>query len=345
MSTEIIPNGALVDTRPLKEKEKDYNAKEIAGAHHAVPFKHSKITELTKTVYSQEYTSSCVAHAFLTQMEYEGLVKPKPKGYSQLLTYRKRKNYPSPGCIAADIYERIAEGQCANSVAPVTVGYTEKLANELPYIIGSKTMPLFTYFSITDYSSIPDVVTSNKAVVVFIYASKDEYSREYVTVREPNLQIRDAYVSHAICLVPSGDFTENGVEWLAVHDSAKFGGLHLRYIDKNFLLKRCFYASKIYNSNTMPTPEPPVTAIANVACQFKDESNAVRNLQGMLIQQGYLESQYQTGYFGALTAKALLEWQLVHYKEFNYMRPVRELLSLEGKFFGQQSIDIVENNI
>lgn len=338
---DFVSDGALPDVRPQKERDKDYNAKELASAHHVVSFRHSKPTKLGATLYSQEYTSSCVAHAILTQLEYEGLIKPSPKGYSQLLNYRKRQYYPNPGAWAVDLYERLREGQHKHSVAPVKPKHREAEANQLPYLVGEKMMPEFNYFSITDYKSVPGEVSSGKAVVVFIWATNAEWSKEYVTVIEPDLKLEGAYVRHAVCLMPNGDFKEKEGEWLTVHDSAGFGGRHLRYISKDFLLNRCYYASKVYPKNNIPNPEPPVTTLPTVPCEFKQESKDVRNLQGYLIREGYLDSQYQTGYYGVLTAKALLEWQLVHYKEFNYVRPVRELLSLEGKWFGQQSIDII----
>lgn len=334
-------NGALEDTRPQKERDKDYDDKELASAPGVVPFKHKKINRLLKSVYSQEYTSSCVPHAFLTQLEYEGIVLPKPDGLSQLLTYRKRQNYPHPGSNAVDIYERIKEGQTKNVMAPVRPKHTEKDANGLPYLKGEQLIPSFLYFTITDYKKIPGYVSSGKAITIFIYASEEEWRKEYVTI-DGAVNFHTAPVRHAVCLVPDGDFQENGHNWLTVHDSAGFGGRHLRYIREDFLMGRCYYASKVYKGTALPTPEPPVMVLPTEPCEFKQSSKAVQNLQAYLIKHNYLEPIYQTGYFGNLTAKALLEWQLVNANKFNYVRPVRELLSLEGKYFGKMSIEVIK---
>lgn len=61
---KIIPDGALPDTRPPSAKEKDWNANEIVLAGAPVPFTNPKPTKLGATLFSQEYTSSCVPHAF-----------------------------------------------------------------------------------------------------------------------------------------------------------------------------------------------------------------------------------------------------------------------------------------
>lgn len=341
----IFPNGALPDTRPASSREKDYDAKEVAGVHHTTPFRHKKITKLTATVYSQEFTSSCVPHAFYTQLEYEKLVKPAPKGMSQLLTYRKRANFPNPGTAAVDAYERIREGQSIHSAAPVKKSHRESEANLLPYLKGDLLISDFEYFTINNYTTVPGEVSEGKAVTIFIYATEAEWSQEYVKIKTPNLSINNAYVRHAVCLVPQGDFKEGITEWLTVHDSAHFGGRHLRYVDMDFFLKRCYFAAKVYGKNNKPTPEPPVTHLPTEPCEFKDEGRNVLNLQGYLIHKGLLESQYQTGYYGNLTAKALLEWQLLNYKQFNYVRPVREILSMDGKFFGPQSINVVTKDL
>jgi len=337
----IIPNGALFDARPNKERDKDYNSREIAGGISR-PFRNKKITQLTATKYSQEFTSSCVPHAFYTQLEYEKIVKPSPEGKSQLLAYRKRTNYPFEGSAAVDLYNQIISGQSPHFSATVRKGHTEKEANSLPLLAGQKELTLFEFFEITDYRNIARTVASGKAVVVFIYATLDEWSQEYVTIKEPGLNSWKAAVRHAVCLIPDGDFVENGVNWLSVHDSAAFGGRHLRYISAQFLEERAYYASQVYKKGTMPNPIPPTTPLPVIDCQFKDSSNAVKNLQGYLISKGFLESQYQTGYYGVLTAEALMEWQLTNYAEFNFIRPVRELLSMKGKFFGPQSIAIIK---
>lgn len=217
---KIQSNGALIDNRPESEKDLDYKKPEAASATAIIPFEHPKVTKLTATVYSQEYVGSCVPHGFYTQLEYEKIVPLT--GMSQLRAYRKRSNYPEAGSIAVDMYQQIRGGQNVNSDFPTPKGMIESQATAMPRIEGNKIISDFNYFYIPDYKNVPSTVASGKAVAIFIYATNEEWSQEYVTIKDPNLDINTAYVRHCVCLVPSGDFTENGVEWLTVHDSAKF---------------------------------------------------------------------------------------------------------------------------
>lgn len=335
---EIILNGANIDNRPKEVTDGDYTVDEIAAGSPIEPFKHDKPTKVGATLYSQEYVGSCVPHGFITQLEYEGIIPAG--GLSQLRAYRKRSNYPEPGSIAVDIYTKIKSGQNRNSDAPTTLGMTESMATAMPYVLGEKLIKDFNYFDYKGlYSNVPYDVANGKAVAVFIYATKEEWSQEYVEIIDPNLNPSTAYVRHCVCLMPNGDFTENGKRWLAVHDSAKFGGRHLRYISYEFLLARTFYASKVYAKDTTPLP-PPVFEKPTVACKFGESNQNVKNLQAFLVGGKYLEPQYISGNYGALTAKAVLWFQLFNHDKF--ISTIPDLLKLGGKYWGEQSIAIIK---
>lgn len=327
--------GALPDTRPEAEKAKDYKAEEIALAGSAQVFQNQKITKLTAKVYSQEQTYSCVPHAFLTQLEYEGIAKEM----SQLRAYRKRTNYPGGGSWGPDMYNQIKSGQNPNIEAPVVRGHTEGMANAMPYVLGNKLIKDFKYFSFDDYTKIPSMVSAGKAITIFIYASDNEWSREYVEVRD-DVTLYNAYVRHAVTLVPQGDFTENGKQWLSVHDSAAFGGRHLRYISYDFLLRRVYYAAEVVAEGEVPAPQPIQTGNPTTPCKINDRSDNVRNLQAFLIKEKFLEPQYVTGFYGRLTSNAVLWWQLYNHQKFTSNIP--ELLSLKGEYWGAQSINALQ---
>lgn len=335
----IKPNGALIDSRPHEKRIKDYKAEEVLTASAVSVFDNKQVKQLTATEYNQWYTSSCVFHAFYTQLEYEGIL---PAPMSQLRGYRKRVNYPQEGSIAVDAYDKIKSGQSPLADAPVVPYHTEKMANDMKYVLGNKIVPDFNYFSITDYTQVPREVASGKAVTIFIYATQEEWSREFVDIIEDDMGILDskAEVRHAVCLIPKGDFTKNKKQWLSVHDSAKFGGRHLRYITYEFLLKRAYYASKVVKAGELPPVQlPPVVGKPIIPCQFEDNNGNVRSLQAYLAEHGYLEPQYVTGYYGRITAKAVLWFQLFHHEKFSVKIP--QLLEWEGKYWGKESIKIV----
>lgn len=337
---KMIPLGALLDTRPEDLKKKDYLADEIFVAGAVAPFTHERIKQLTATVYNQWGTSSCVPHGFLTQLEYEGIA-PANLNISRLRAYRKRVNYPGAGSIAADMYDQIRSGQSNDFGTPVSC--TEAIANAMSLVKGSKIFKDFNYYTFTDYKKVAAAVASGKAVSVFIYATTKEWSREYVEILSPNLQIGQAEVSHCVTLIPNGDFTEDGREYFSVQDSAPFGARHLRYMPHDFFLKRAFYAGQVFPKGELP-PAPPLPALQlpTLPCALGDRGAAVSSLQKYLIDKGFLEAQYLTGLYGPLTAKAVLWFQLFNHTKFTSNIP--KLLEWNGENWGKQSIDLITNN-
>lgn len=321
---KIPPNGALADSRPSVAKAKDFKASDIAGAPAIPLFKNPKVTALTATTYSQEYVSDCVPHGFYTQLEYEGIV-PK-SGMSQLLAYRKRSNYATAGSQAVDMYTQIRNGQSINADAATFSGMTEVAANNLMLVPGTKLLAPFNYygfenlfFNSSNSKSNGDAIAacaSGKAIAIFIFATEAEWSQEYVRVKDQNLPIATAYIRHCVCIVPKGDFTEMNQQWLAVHDSAKFGGRHLRYITYDFFLKRCYYASQVYATGTVP-PASSFKYVFTKQLRYKGNNDA-KELKALQQALQFLRSTmtgepYMTpglfGPFGPQTKKALGAFQ------------------------------------
>lgn len=340
---KIISDAALPDNRPVAQKEKDYSTEEVAAALAVTPFQNEKPVKLSATVFNQWYVGSCVPHGFYTQLEYEGLAKPNGM---QLRAYRKRINYPQAGSIGVDMYDQIRGGQSDDF--PTPKGFTEAQATAMPYIPGVKIIKDFKYFQYIDkktgrliLENVPPDVASGKAVAIFIYATDEEWSQEYVEIKNPNLSINDARVRHCICIIPKGDFTENGKKWLSVHDSAAFGDRHLRYVSYDFFLKRTYFAAKVLATGEVEPPQPEPIGKPTTACEMGDRGEAVKALQNFLIKEGKLGAEYLTGYYGSLTAKAVLWWQLEHWDRFTANVP--QLLEWGGKYWGSQSIAIINS--
>lgn len=344
---KLVMDAAIPDNRPEKDKEKNYHASEIAAGAPTIPFRNPQPKELTATVYSQEYTSSCVPHDIITQLEYEGIVSPAPSGLSQLNVYRRRFNYPNPGSASYNIYDELRRGQRLQKAIPVLPGMTEAAANALPFDVGVKLIKDFNYFDYFENGKLRlDLaavdIADGKAVNIHVFATEAEWSKEYVEIMTPGLSYDAAYVKHGVCLVPKGDFSHAGKRWLTVHDSAAFGGRHLRYIEYDkFVQARVYYAAKVYAKGEIPVPPAPAPAFKPIMpCQLNDRNNAVKDLQAFLIEGKYLEPQYATGYYGPLTAKAVLWWQLERWNKFSVNVP--QLLEWGGRYWGTGSIAIIK---
>ena len=334
MDENLIVSNAAIPAEAPKTQFKD---EEIAGAPVIEPFKNERIRNLIAFVFNQWYTSSCVFHAFLTALEYLGIIT-KAEVKSQLLAYRKRSNFPNEGSIAYNAWDVIRAGVSPYKDGPTLEKMTESAANAMKIVAGLPVLKdLFNHFEITDYTRIGGYVASGKPVPVFIYATKDEWSREYVEIQNPNLSINQAAVRHAVCLIPKGDFTKNGIQYFSVQDSAKFGNRHLRYVPNEFILKRCYYAGRLERKDAPVIVEPPVVdRVPDVPCQLNEKSEPVLALQRFLFDQGKLNAEYITGFYGPLTARAVLWYQLSKWQQFT--SPIPELLDLKGEVWGPQSI-------
>lgn len=345
MEEKIVSIDALEDTRPVVLKEKDYSTEELASDTAAAikPFQNERPLKVTATEYNQWYVGSCVPHGFWTQLEYEGIID-KSFNPSQLRSYRKRSNYPAPGSNGVDMYLKIQEGQ--SNDFPTPEKFREAQATAMPLIVGTKQIKDFKFFQYLDkatfkilYDAIPVDIALGKAVTIFVYASDDEWSQRYVEAKD-EVSIGSAEVRHCVCVIPKGDFTKDGKRWLTVQDSAKFGKLGMRYLEfDTFFKSRVYFAAKVYLTEAIPKPEPVPTPKPTVACQLNDKNAAVLALQNFLIQEGKLKAEYATGFYGALTAKAVLWWQLENWNKFTSTIP--ELLDLGGKNWGPQSISII----
>jgi len=342
---KIISNSALPDTRPDSEKVKDYSTSEIlTSGKEVVPFENKQIKKLALEEINQWYAGSCVPHAFLIQLEYENI---SPKNISRLRNYRKRSNFPQPGSIGINTYDNIRKG--LSNDFPTPARFTEEDATNMPYVLGEpmllRDFNYYLYINSRTHSIEPEIIpidiAKGKAVTIFIYATNDEWSREFVENTDTSVTLNNAYIRHAVCLVPKGDFTKNGKRWLAVHDSANFGGRFLRYISYEFLVDRVYFGAKVHaKDEVLVEPVEVVSDKAYLYCEFGNKGDSVLKLQTMLSNAGKLEKKFITGFYGALTAKAVLWWQLENWNLFTSSIPA--LLEMKGHFWGSQSTNALK---
>jgi hypothetical protein len=338
-TNKINSSGALDDKRSEIEKQKDYLSIELS-ALSAIPFQHSKIISLPMPIHDQKQSQSCVAHSILSQLQYENIIPEND--VSRLRLYRKRNNYSEAGMNGVDAYKKVLTGISNDLLTPPNA--TEAYANSLPLVIGNPPKNKFTYYQHKDengnilFDSIINDIANGKSVEIFIYSSYNEWSQEYVTVKE-NVTLYTAPIRHAVCLIANGDFNENGKNWLTVHDSAKFGGTFLRYIDENFLRNRCYFSAKVLKENEIISQPVDVICPPDKICEFGNRGNAVLNLQKFLASKKYLAASNCTGYYGSLTARAVLKFQLERWQSFSC--GVLGLVDNSGKYWGIESIKVI----
>lgn len=331
-------SGILEDTRTEKEKAKDWDSREIALGSG----KGSKIKEIPIKVYDQMQTSSCTSHAILSMFEYNKVLN---KNVSRFPLYRKRFNFPSEGSNATDLITKSHSkhsnvGGLSYLKDVYEPSYLEEVwANSLKFVVGEDITVPFNYFTVKDWDDLERTVNSGVAVTIGIYGTIKEWSREYVEETD-KVTPNNAKVRHQVTLIPNGAFREKGKLWFSVHDSAKFGGRHLRYATFDFLKNRVIVQPQfaLPDNDTVEVPPPAKKSLK--ACKIGDTGDSVLTLQTFLADKGFLEKKYVTGYYGRITSASVLHFQLYYHKKFSSSIP--ELLEWKGEYFGGQSLQVAK---
>lgn len=334
-------DGIIPDNRSDKEKAKDWDSREIALGSGT----GRKLTDISIEYYDQEQTSSCTAHAVLSMMDYNKVLK---KDVSRLHLYRKRFNFPGEGSNATDLLQKshsehsTVGGLDLQGLYPRPL--TEQFANSLAYVIGKDYALPFNYFTIKDWNELERTVNSGVAVTLAFYSTVSEWSREYVEERD-SVTPDNARVRHQVTLMPNGAFYTFGTEgklWFSVLDSSQFGRRKIRYATLDFLRNRVIVLPQFAIPKNVPVVVEPKVNKTLSACKLGDRGQAVTNMQGFLADNGFLEQKYVTGFYGPISSAAVLWFQLYYHEEFTDDIPA--LLKMKGEFFGRQSINVAIAN-
>jgi hypothetical protein len=310
--------GVIDDTRSPQEKEKDYLHEEIASA--TVPEYRTKaeILPITEKYYkeNQVATSMCVPHGttlalgiFLEQLRGEYI------RLSKTFVYRFRVNFPQEGMIggnAGDIL--IDRGSCLFDTAPTP--QTEREANAIVItqnmIEEAKLNKGPKYVSIkypNDIDTLASLATKGIAVPIFIYATIREWAREFPNLSD-NPSLDTAPVRHCVCVLPNSGFIENGVKYVAVQDSSKFGGLTIRYLSEEFIQKRVYFGMYFVNLVIAPAGRKPKYLFTKPLA-VGSRGMEVTMLQKCLQYEGLFPSKEPaSGYFGGITRNAVNAFQV-----------------------------------
>lgn len=310
------PTGVRTDTRSEYDKERDYKHEERNIVDAPNPFSFKKI-EFPPSIYlNQLYTSSCVAHGVVLALAWEiqkkigKAIKPSP-----IYAYRQRPNYPSAGAWLQAIFNVAKKGVCLYDSLPTPT--SEEEANNITFTDGmrkeAEILDGLSYWSMDkSYNNIDEIAkvsATNTMVPILIYATLSEWSREYPLILDPNLDPAKAYVRHCIAVLPNSGFTEKGVDYICVQDSAMFGGLKIRYLSRDFIAKRCFGAAYWLTIDMKPKAGPKPKHKFVVPMSQGSTGIEVLHLQNVLNYEGLLPDDCMTGRFGPRTLAAVRIYQ------------------------------------
>lgn len=340
--------GALIDTRTLDQKAKDYLFEEIVSSPDLPVWVEKNENDWRKfPILNQKASNQCVAFTLRKMLGIQHLLDYKEYvDFSASHIYERRANYPSAGMNGIDSMEIVRK-----SGVTLEELYPSKTENNDYNIL--KILPQYSkvgeVFKIGAYLSVPvniDTIASiiqrtGKGIMMFIFANSQEWKREVPIIKDKNLTVYKATVRHAI--TATDFFLYNGKKALLIEDSwgVDSGKEGRRIITEDFFNKRCWFCAHIMNfkfdSDELKDKEQTFNVVDTAT--FGDKSENVVQIQEMLKYEGLFPKNIQsTGYYGSITAKAVLQWQLKHKVDTPII-----LNNLGGKYFGSKSLKIYKN--
>jgi hypothetical protein len=318
--------GVLLDIRSESEKKKDFLHEEItAGGNVPIYRTKNDILPITKKYFkeNQQQTSSCVAHSSTlalgidNEIEGDGYVR-----LSKAFFYRNRGNFPGEGMGQNDSGKIAStKGSCLFETLPTA--FSEEAMNSVSITPAMFSEALMyrskNYVSISsknDINTLVSIISTGKAVPIFIFASYREWAQEYPQVID-NVTLYDAVVRHSPTILPNSGFIENGKKYIAVQDSAWFGGFNIRFLSEDFIRERVYYAQYFINlKNTPASNENKPKHLFTKLLKFGMEGDEVLWLQKCLQFEGLFPSNVKpTGKFYGITLKAVKDFQMKYATE------------------------------
>ena len=319
MDDNNFKNGALPDIRSEEEKSKDFLFSEIVASAAPVIWEEKISTSWRKfPIYNQDGSGSCVAQTMAKLMGVLYWLKNDVYvHFSATHVYQRRSNKPQGGMSGTEAFDIAQQGvtlevltlsqdmndEQMDGVKIETykddVGKVFKLGN---YVVGPSK----------DLEIIASIIqTTGKAVMVWYYFNHDEWT-DVPTV----LRTLDVYAPttsrHSVTAV---DFTlYEGKKCLIIEDSwgTNFGRGGQRIITEDFHRERNWFTAHPMNFKFETPVVPPVSVFTfTKTMKTGSQNNEVRELQLFLQKLGFFPANSTaTGYFGGVTRKAVIAFQL-----------------------------------
>ena len=308
-------NGACVDTRTEKQKEKDYNIKEVVASVAVVDWKEKSESEWrTFPDQNQGPSGSCVMQTIRKLAGVLLWLKEKVYVTFSGAYYQLRSNKPAGGMIGVEAFEIWRKnGLPLEQLVP-----SEKMSDaEMDSIkVEQYEKEIAKVFKISnhigidngDFETVASVIQkTGKAVMCWFYFTSDEWARE-IPIVSGNIPFISA-LKHSVAVVDYGLI--NGKKYLKIEDSAHFAGLTEHYISEEVFKARNWFNRYPMTFQFQETPNPLISKDLEKDLEFGMRDLDVIILQDFLKQLGFFPINVEsTGYYGAVTVKAVRDFQL-----------------------------------
>jgi len=350
--------GALLDVRSEGERSKDYHFAELVASVNPVEWTEKPESQWRKfPIFNQNGSGSCVAQTMAKLLGVLLFLKEgKYVHFSATHIYQRRSNKPSAGMAGVDAFNIARNGSTLEDLAPSQSLTDAKMDS---YTVEAYKQKVGEIFKISNFVVLPTgnidtiasvIQTTKKAVMVWFFFDINEWTSTPV-IKNASLTVTSSSAArHSVTAV---DFTlVNGKKALIIEDSWGPGhGLGgRRVITEDFFKSRNFFAAYATSFEFAPE-QPPVQKYTFTKELRFIEWDTVTNkpkdrllheaqrldvvaLQNILKTEGVFPTDRDsTGYYGAVTAKAVLAFQRKY-----AIAPEAELQLLQGKLVGQKTI-------
>lgn len=357
---EIIYNGVVEDTRPIEERAKDFNAKDLlVGSGKATFTPISSFDDIP--LYqrrNQDGSGSCVAQSLAKLLEV--LFKKNGFGefkFSATPIYQKRSNKPESGMIGQNALDIVQKFFTALESMVVSENMNDSAMDSLPVdlqelavftknFLGDRKVS-FTYF--TDYTptfeEMTQYIEKYGGAIFFVRTDYQNWCKDEPTYSpDDKINIGHSTCGHFNAVYQDKEVFITDESW-GQFSSSEMGVRGQRVITKEFFDNRAFFIGVLV-LNKYEEKKVDYSKYVNLPKMNKGyEGQFAVQLQNMLEEYGSFPSNIpKYPRFGSQTAKALLQWQLENLTNID-----REtLMSWGGNYFGNATIkkikELANNN-
>jgi hypothetical protein len=336
--------GALPDTRPKKEKEKDYLFREIVAS--TTPVKWEERDPRQFPIRNQNGSGSCVAFSMAKML---GVLQHANKGgrfvdFSPAFVYKRRANKnigDGQGMHSYDVWQIVRnDGITLDPLMPsddLTEAQINAVKEEAVYRDVAQLFRVdnyVTYVAGKDFDAIAGTIQkTGKGVMVWFTF---DYS-EWTTM--PVAKSTAPKLHHAVCAVDAVVY--KGKECLVIDDSwgTVFGRAGQRFITREFFTLRNTHASYPIAFKVGGEVDRPKYTFKAPMKQGQTSAD-IKVLQDILKYEGLMPTNIaSSGFYGEITRKAVLAYQT----KYQIASP-SELASVNGTLVGSKTLTHLNSN-
>lgn len=312
-------NGVCPDERSKVDKAKDYQHDELFGSQSVEWLTKSQATKSEELfpIRDQKNTSSCLCYAVCT-----ALYSTEKENLSPGFLYSQRINKPQEGSIYYDIAGLVKDyGVPSETSLPTPTTESKinalKISDQVKTEAKKHTQKAYIFMYEPTIETLASLSNQGIPVVISIFGNYNEWSSDYPIVQDPSLNPSNAPINHAITVLPYSGFKYSGIEHIKIQDSAHFGGLVFRDLNKSWVTKRVKHAMYFIDMEFEDSDFPDHLRgyTWNKDLYIGTRGQEVQRLQEFLRYKGFFPKTINgvpfecTQYFGGITRKAVIEYQ------------------------------------